>query len=233
MAILFTVITQLLEPRCILSNLLASGLISSLCKAWLCGRDAGLLYFLGWCSNKPHDLGQCFSIDMWWFIAWLQTLSEGAAKFWQHIRLLKKSSPLSCKISERKIAKLSTTMRWYTVKVQLAADQRSGGQGRPSWQAGAREMRTYENSVCVESKVKVKVAQVVSDFLQPQGLYSPWNSSGQNTGVGSLSLLQGIFPTQGSNPGLPYCRWILYQLSHQGSPGQVRSHPTSSDAEGD
>ena len=48
-------------------------------------------------------------------------------------------------------------------------------------------------------------------------LYSPWNSPGQNTGVGSLSLLQGIFPIQGSNPGLPHCRQILYQLSHQGS----------------
>ena len=47
---------------------------------------------------------------------------------------------------------------------------------------------------------------------------SPWNSPGQNTGVGSLSLLQGIFPTQGPNPGLPHCRQILYQLSHQGSP---------------
>ena len=49
-------------------------------------------------------------------------------------------------------------------------------------------------------------------------LYSPWNSPGQNTGVGSLSLLQGIFPTQGLNPGLPHCWWILYQLSHKGSP---------------
>ena len=58
---------------------------------------------------------------------------------------------------------------------------------------------------------------VVSDSLWPHGLYSPWNSLGQNTGVGSLSLLQGIFPTQGSNPGLPHCRWILYQLSHKGS----------------
>ena len=45
-------------------------------------------------------------------------------------------------------------------------------------------------------------------------LYSPWNSPGQSTGVGSLSLLQGIFPTQGSHPGLLHCRWILYQLSH-------------------
>ena len=49
-------------------------------------------------------------------------------------------------------------------------------------------------------------------------LYSPWNSPGQNTGVDSLSLLQGIFPTQGSNPGLPCCRWICYQLNHKRSP---------------
>ena len=56
------------------------------------------------------------------------------------------------------------------------------------------------------------------DSLHPHGLYSPWNSLGQNTGVSSLSLLQGIFPTQGSNPGLPHCRGILYQLSHKGSP---------------
>ena len=46
------------------------------------------------------------------------------------------------------------------------------------------------------------------------GLYSPWNSPGQNAGVGSLSLLQGIFPTQGLNPRLPYCRQILYCLSY-------------------
>ena len=59
---------------------------------------------------------------------------------------------------------------------------------------------------------------VMSESLRSQGLYSPWNSLGQNTGVGSLSLLQGIFPTQGSNPGLPHCRQILYQLSHQRSP---------------
>ena len=55
---------------------------------------------------------------------------------------------------------------------------------------------------------------VVSDFLQPHGLYRPWNSPGQNTGMGSRSLLPGIFPTQGLNPGLPHCRQILYQLSH-------------------
>ena len=48
--------------------------------------------------------------------------------------------------------------------------------------------------VCMKEKMKVKV---MSDSLQPHGLYSPWNSAGQNTGVGSHSLLQGIFPTQG------------------------------------
>ena len=59
---------------------------------------------------------------------------------------------------------------------------------------------------------------VMSDSLQFHGLYSPWNSPAQNTGVGSLSLLQRIFPTQGSNPGLPHCRRIFYQLSHKGNP---------------
>ena len=98
---------------------------------------------------------------------------------------------------------------------------------------------------------------VISDSLRPHGLYSPWNSPGQNTGVGrvspspgdlpnpgielrsptlqadslaaepqgkpknpgvgSLSPLQGIFPTQESNQGLLHCKQILYQLSYQGS----------------
>ena len=60
---------------------------------------------------------------------------------------------------------------------------------------------------------------VVSNSLQPHGLYSPWNSPSKNTGVGSCSLLQQIFPTQGVNLGLLHCRRILsHQLSHQGSP---------------
>ena len=76
---------------------------------------------------------------------------------------------------------------------------------------------------------------VVSDSLWPHGLYNytvhgilqakilewvavPFSTPDQNTGVGSCCLLQGIFQTQGLNPGLPHCRQILYQLSHQGSP---------------
>ena len=63
-------------------------------------------------------------------------------------------------------------------------------------------------------KVKVKVIQLCPTLCDP----SPWNSVGQNTEVGSLSLLQGIFPIQELNLGLQNCRWILYQLSYQGSP---------------
>ena len=64
---------------------------------------------------------------------------------------------------------------------------------------------------------------VVSSPLQPYGLQParllcPWDSPGKNTGVGCHALLQGIFPTQGLNPDLPHCKWILYCLSHQGSP---------------
>ena len=75
----------------------------------------------------------------------------------------------------------------------------------------------------LESESETKRCSVVSGSLQPCGLYSPWNSPGQNTGVGSLSLLQGIFPTQGLNPGLLHCRWFLYQLSYHES-SQFKPH---------
>ena len=71
---------------------------------------------------------------------------------------------------------------------------------------------------------------VVSNSLWPHGLYNPWNSLGQSTGVGSISFLQGIFLTQGSKTGLPCCRRILYQLRHKGSPRILESvaYPFSS-----
>ena len=68
----------------------------------------------------------------------------------------------------------------------------------------------------IESESEMSL--VMSDSLWPHGLQSPWNSLGRNTRVDTLSLLQGIFQTQGLNPGLLHCRWILYQLSHKGSP---------------
>ena len=76
----------------------------------------------------------------------------------------------------------------------------------------------------IEGKVKV-----VSHSVRPHGLHSPWNSPGQNTGVDSHSLLQGIFPTQGLNPGLPHCRWILYQLSHKGTPYRGKNNSNDPD----
>ena len=71
---------------------------------------------------------------------------------------------------------------------------------------------------------------VVPDSLRPHGLQSsrlfcPWNSPGKNTGMGSHSLLQRIFPTQGLKLGLPHCRQVLYHLSHQFS-SVVQSCPT-------
>ena len=83
---------------------------------------------------------------------------------------------------------------------------------------------------CKQSEGESASHLVVSSSLWSRGLYSPWNSPGQNTGMGSLSLLQGIFPTQGLKPGLPHCRWILYQLSHKWSPRILESvaYPFSS-----
>ena len=72
---------------------------------------------------------------------------------------------------------------------------------------------------CLE-KVKVKVVQLCLT-LRSHELYSLWNSLGQSTEVGSLSLLQGIFLTQGLNPGFPHHMWILYQLSYRESPLSV------------
>ena len=74
-----------------------------------------------------------------------------------------------------------------------------------------------KNTMCI-CVCESESHSVMSDSLRPRGLYSSWNSPGQNTEVGSLSPLQGTFPTQGSNPGLLHYRQIFYQLSYQGSP---------------
>ena len=76
---------------------------------------------------------------------------------------------------------------------------------------------------CVVPCCAVLSRSVVFDSLWPHGLWParllwPWDFPGKNTGVGCHTLLQGIFPTQGWNPCLPHCRWILYHLSHQGEP---------------
>ena len=80
-----------------------------------------------------------------------------------------------------------------------------------SWKSECYQKVLWFTNGFMKVKVKVKVGQSCRTL-------QPWNSPGQNTGVGGLSLLQEIFPTQGLNPGLPHCRQILYQLSYLGSP---------------
>ena len=104
-------------------------------------------------------------------------------------------------------------------------------QGLPqsdSWSSYNPSVPTYIH--CGSALLFPESRSVMSNSLQPHGLYSPWNSPGHNTGVGSLFFLQGIFPTQESNPGLPHCRRILYQLSHKGSPRILKwvAYPFSS-----
>ena len=100
-----------------------------------------------------------------------------------------------------------------TVIFKTGFDRMAGHPGLPSTVSVYLSCLNYQ----LVKLVKWKILCRVQLFVTP-GLYSPWNSPGQNTRVGSLSLLQGIFPTQGSNPVLPHCRRILYQLSHKESP---------------
>ena len=72
----------------------------------------------------------------------------------------------------------------------------------------------------IKQLVKVKSCSIMSNSLKPHGPDSQWNSTGQNTGVGSLSFLQGLFPTQGSNTCSPHCRRILCQLQVDSLPAE-------------
>ena len=85
-------------------------------------------------------------------------------------------------------------------------------------------MSLLPSLLCIqyESESESEVTQSLCDpmdchGLQPTRLLRPWDFPGNSTGVGCHFLLQGIFPTQGSNPGLLHCRQMLYPLSHQGS----------------
>ena len=94
---------------------------------------------------------------------------------------------------------------------------------RGAWQAtvhGVAQSSTWLKRLSSSSSSSSSrlFRSVMSNSLWSHGPYSPWNCPGQNTAVGCHFLLQGNFPTQGSNPCLPHCTQILYQLSHQGSP---------------
>ena len=84
------------------------------------------------------------------------------------------------------------------------------------WKSSIKNIawKSYITITCLKSEGR----SVVSDSLWPHELYSPWNSPGQNAGVGSLSLLQGIFPTQGSNPRSPALQVDSLLAEAQGKP---------------
>ena len=99
----------------------------------------------------------------------------------------------------------------------------SGGGTNTGGVCSCRGQSLQENLLCVtgnrssrhdQSLSPLVSCSVMSDSL-PARLLCPWDSPGKNTGVGCHCLLQGMFPTQGSNPGLPHCGQILYYLSHQ------------------
>ena len=77
----------------------------------------------------------------------------------------------------------------------------------------------------------VKITQLCPTLCEPIDYMVHGILHFLHSGAGSLSLLQGIFPTQESNPGLPHCRWILYQQSHKGSPRILEWEPIPSPAD--
>ena len=100
----------------------------------------------------------------------------------------------------------------YVFQCSCLENPRDGG----AWWAavyGVIQSRTWLKRLSSSSSNLSENLSVMSNSLLYQGLYNPWNSPGQNIGVGSLSLLQGIFPTQGLNPGLPHCRQITLILA--------------------
>ena len=72
------------------------------------------------------------------------------------------------------------------------------------------------SSLCAILSCSIVDSLQLLDWSPPGSIHG--DSPGKNTGVGCHALLQRIFPTQGSNPGLPHCRHVVYHLSHQGSP---------------
>lgn len=152
MAILFTVITQLLELHCILSNLPAPALSTSFCEAWLWGGDSGPLWFPEWPPDKSHCFVQPFSLDVRWFTGLPQTLPKCAAKFWQAVKLFFFLKCLCCyAIPESEIAELRAMGHGLQPEASLLAGQRSGIKGGPWRQAGAKETRTRDYLTCWES----------------------------------------------------------------------------------
>ena len=105
-------------------------------------------------------------------------------------------------------------------RARSAHPQVSSGNWEPSKLGNKQEQ--FAEVVDEKESESVKSLSHVWPFATPQTvaprLLCPWDFSGKNPGVGSISRLQGVFPTRGLNPGILHCRQILYHLSHQGSP---------------
>ena len=91
------------------------------------------------------------------------------------------------------------------------------GEGSVSLWGREERLAEFAPQVGLALEVVSNRNSILTSLTQTR-LLCPWYSLGKNTGVGSHSLLQGIFLTQGSNPGLLYCRWVLYQVSQLGKP---------------
>ena len=115
---------------------------------------------------------------------------------------------------------------WVTCKLKSEGWKEASKDGRVRGKAFQVEGTASAKMLrCSDSEV-AQLCPALCDpvVLQPTRLLCPWDSPGRSTGVGCHCLLQGIFPTQKSNPGLSHCRQTLYHLSHQGSPNGGRDH---------
>ena len=138
----------------------------------------------------------------------------------EYVLCLTLCNPMDCGPPGSTIHGMARILEWVAICFSRGFFSPQNWTTQESLKSPALAGRFFTNSTTWETpsewEKKWKSLSCVS--LRPHELYSPWNSPGQNIGVGSLSLLQGIFPTHGLNPGLLNCRWDLYQLSDQGGP---------------
>ena len=154
------------------------------------------------CRIRVNGLESCCQVDLLLFFS-LSLIGWGWME--PHFSQACGRAELTCRMkTRRRRGTFVDEINFATNFIQIQPHRKGG-------------VKTDPEAGCVLSRL------VLSDSLRPHGLQParllyPWDSPGKNTGVGCHALLQGIFPTQGSNPGPLHCRRILDGLSHQGSP---------------